>query len=244
MPEHIGQRIKRIRKKLDITQEQLATSASIKQATLSQIESGRNLPSIESLVVIAKALGVEPSDLMGEKTCPLCGFEYTYDEGLNSEAHRAQHEKAERIIAKYGFYWPYRQRQVETNRAYSVLADKKATSEQKYAAALILCQSMFSRSVMAYAYDDHPDFDKYVAMLIGNGAGAYPQIEGYIFSRLERQFGRVDGVMLGSYYTGSPVHQETMDPKLLAICNKLRFLPPEAVDVVAFICEQYTPVNK
>lgn len=239
MPEHIGQRIKRIRKKLDITQEQLATSASIKQATLSQIENGRNIPSIESLFSISKALGVEPSDLMGEKTCPLCGFEYTYDEGLNSEAHRAQHEKAERIIAKYGFYWPYRQRQVETNRAYSVLADKKATSEQKYNAAIVLCQSMFSRSVMAYAYDDHPDFDRYVAMLIGNGAVAYPQIEGYIFSRLEERFGRIDGVMSGSYYTGSPVRHDNMDPKLLNICNKLRSLPPEAIDTISYICDRF-----
>ena len=239
MPEHIGQRIKRIRKKLSITQEQLAESTHIKQGTISQIESGRNIPSIESLIHIAQALGVEPSDLMGEKTCPTCGFEYTYDEGLNSEAHRTQHEKAERIIAKYGFFWPYRQRQVETNRAYAVLNSKESTAEQKYNAAIILCQSMFSRSVMAYAYDDHPDFNTYVGMLVANGRADYPEIENYIFSRLEQQFGRIPGVMSGSYYTGAPVRQDNMDPKLMSICARLRNLPPEAIDTISFICDRF-----
>jgi len=54
----VGQKIRNIRKKIEITQEKLAEKAGISVDFLSLIERGRNAPSLESLEKIAKALGV------------------------------------------------------------------------------------------------------------------------------------------------------------------------------------------
>lgn len=59
----VGQRIKELRRKKDITQEQLAEKAGISVDFISLVERGRNAPSLESLEKIAKALGAEVKEL-------------------------------------------------------------------------------------------------------------------------------------------------------------------------------------
>ena len=52
------------RKYRGLTQKQLADAASINAVYLSQIETGKRAGSLKTLAAIAKALGVEPGDLM------------------------------------------------------------------------------------------------------------------------------------------------------------------------------------
>lgn len=56
----VGQRVRIARGKKHITQEQLAEMLGIKKAAVSHIESGKNLPSIGRLIVIAEKLDVQP----------------------------------------------------------------------------------------------------------------------------------------------------------------------------------------
>ncbi len=60
---HIGQKIKFFRKKLSLSQEQLAEMINMETKSLSRIESGHNYPMYENLVLISSALGVEPWQL-------------------------------------------------------------------------------------------------------------------------------------------------------------------------------------
>lgn len=57
-----GDRIERLRKEKNLTQEELAVKAGLHRAYFWDIESGRNV-SIKTAYKIAKALGVKLSDL-------------------------------------------------------------------------------------------------------------------------------------------------------------------------------------
>jgi DNA-binding XRE family transcriptional regulator len=61
----ISENIKRLRNKLDLTQDDLAKMADIKYTTLMKVESGTvNKPSVQTMAKIAKALGVSIEDLI------------------------------------------------------------------------------------------------------------------------------------------------------------------------------------
>ena len=52
----LGKKIKLVRVELDLTQAQLAQKIKAKQKSISRYETGASLPSIETLVKIAKVL--------------------------------------------------------------------------------------------------------------------------------------------------------------------------------------------
>ena len=61
----ISENIKRLRNKLDLTQDDLAKKADIKYTTLMKVESGTvNKPSVQTMAKIAKALGVSIEELI------------------------------------------------------------------------------------------------------------------------------------------------------------------------------------
>jgi len=60
----IGRRMRSIRKTLRLTQAQLAESAGIDASFYGQIERGANVPSLKTFLSIARALGVDPADLL------------------------------------------------------------------------------------------------------------------------------------------------------------------------------------
>lgn len=62
----IGDRIKRIRKEKNLSQHDLAVISGVAQQTISNAETGRNDPNSESLRLLADALGVSKSELLGE----------------------------------------------------------------------------------------------------------------------------------------------------------------------------------
>jgi len=62
---NLAQNIKRLRKQLKLSQEELAKKAGITYSTLIKIESGKNdNPTIKTLLKIAKALNVKIDDLL------------------------------------------------------------------------------------------------------------------------------------------------------------------------------------
>lgn len=59
----LGERVRRLREELGMTQEQLATAAGIGRITLVRIENGAQSPRYGTLVALAKALRRQPADL-------------------------------------------------------------------------------------------------------------------------------------------------------------------------------------
>ncbi len=60
----LGERIRKIRKEKDITQEELAWRAEMDFSFLNEIENGKGNPSIETIAKIAKGLGVKVQNLI------------------------------------------------------------------------------------------------------------------------------------------------------------------------------------
>jgi transcriptional regulator with XRE-family HTH domain len=61
----VADRLRTLRKAAGKTQEQLAEEAGVGPEHLSKIETARRLPSLETLISLAEALGVGPADLIG-----------------------------------------------------------------------------------------------------------------------------------------------------------------------------------
>lgn len=62
----IGQKVRRLREKAQLTQEQLAEIADLHPSYVGHIERGTKNPSLKSLTKIAEALGVPVAQLMGD----------------------------------------------------------------------------------------------------------------------------------------------------------------------------------
>lgn len=63
----IGQRVKAERIKRFWTQERLASEATLSQKALSKIENNEVDPRFSTILKIAEALGIEPSELVDEQ---------------------------------------------------------------------------------------------------------------------------------------------------------------------------------
>ena len=64
LPKILGKRIRKRRKELGFTQEDLAHRVRISRVYMGYIEQGRHAPSLEVLEKIAKALRIRLSDLL------------------------------------------------------------------------------------------------------------------------------------------------------------------------------------
>ena len=60
----LGEAIRAKRQKRHLSQERLAEKADLSTVFISRVERGKESPSVDSLVKIAKALGVRPRDLV------------------------------------------------------------------------------------------------------------------------------------------------------------------------------------
>lgn len=64
LPRQLGNRVQKLRKQSNLTQEELAEKIGVSRAYMGYIEQGRNAPSLEVLEKLARALKVKPSDLL------------------------------------------------------------------------------------------------------------------------------------------------------------------------------------
>lgn len=81
---NIGKKIAQRRKELGITQGELAEKLSLSPQAVSRWENGWNLPDIENISLIADALKISPSVLIGEDRH---SYEWELREQLYSEEH-------------------------------------------------------------------------------------------------------------------------------------------------------------
>lgn len=59
-----GLRLRKIRRSLDLSQEDLADRANIQANQISRIENGRSNPTLSTIVALSKALGIEAGELI------------------------------------------------------------------------------------------------------------------------------------------------------------------------------------
>ncbi|MDR1628773.1 MAG: helix-turn-helix domain-containing protein [Oscillospiraceae bacterium] len=62
--ELLGLRLSNIRKQQKLTQEKLAEKTNLANNYISNIENGRSIPSLETLIKLCEALEITPNDLL------------------------------------------------------------------------------------------------------------------------------------------------------------------------------------
>ena len=80
----VGQAIRKRRRELELTQDQLGRAIHLGRTSIVNIESGRQHVSIHHLIAIATALGVEPGSLLPAVAKPDAGPQ----ERLNQQERR------------------------------------------------------------------------------------------------------------------------------------------------------------
>jgi transcriptional regulator with XRE-family HTH domain len=70
MPKELGERIKQLRLARNLTLKQVGEKAKVSATHLSEIERGKTSPTVGALVRIARALGQEPAQLVGDEELP------------------------------------------------------------------------------------------------------------------------------------------------------------------------------
>jgi transcriptional regulator with XRE-family HTH domain len=60
----VGPRIRKIRRRLDMSQEALADNAGIHRTQMTAIEWGEQLPRVDTLIKLAGGLGMSPCELL------------------------------------------------------------------------------------------------------------------------------------------------------------------------------------
>ena len=120
MGKDIGEKVRKIRQKMRLSQSELARKAGIAQSTLSYIESGRKAPQFDTLSSICKGLGISVLQLLAhdepkadkklfeqEKADLEASqeqFAFTFPEGLPEDALIELLEFQKYIEYKYGPY--------------------------------------------------------------------------------------------------------------------------------------------
>lgn len=66
MPDNLGERIRRLRKKAGLTQEQLAEAVGVHENSVSRWENNELTPKTFKIKALAKALGVSEADLLND----------------------------------------------------------------------------------------------------------------------------------------------------------------------------------
>jgi transcriptional regulator with XRE-family HTH domain len=68
--EVFGRTLRRLRQERELTQERFAASANLTTGFVNSMELGYKIPSLTTILKVAHALGVTPSELLGDFTAP------------------------------------------------------------------------------------------------------------------------------------------------------------------------------
>jgi transcriptional regulator with XRE-family HTH domain len=68
--EHMGVRLRRFRKRADMSQAKLAAAAGVPLGTFRNWESGRRKPSLDNVIRLAETLGISLDELVGYEPPP------------------------------------------------------------------------------------------------------------------------------------------------------------------------------
>jgi transcriptional regulator with XRE-family HTH domain len=97
--EDFAKRLERIRTDAGLSQTALADRVGVSQSAISQMEGGERKPSFDMVRVVAKALGVKPSYLLGEEIENL-----SKEEQMHFRQYRSLPEDARDELRAYAEY--------------------------------------------------------------------------------------------------------------------------------------------
>lgn len=92
---NIGENIQNFRKKLGLSQEELAQKIPVSRQTVSQWENGQTVPSIDNLIILKEIFGVSVDEILGVECAEPEKEEGTASEPVPRERYTVRHTKQE-----------------------------------------------------------------------------------------------------------------------------------------------------
>lgn len=209
-------RIKELRESHNMQQKELASALNIPPSTLSQYETGKREPNIETVTKIAKLFDVTTDYIYGISdtvTCRECGLTYSLDNELDVETHREIHARWLKAKEKYGFCYSNiaeNERIKAENR--NIVKDFSQPLSKRYDAQIEVFKCLFSRALDASNYSDSfISFEEYIAMLL-NQPSVQKRLGKELYEKMLDKFGAKEGIPDGQtyYYQYEVPHTSTL----------------------------------
>ena len=132
---HIGLRIKELRKKKDLTQEKLAEYLNVSFQAVSKWETGASSPDLSMIVPLARLLGVSTDALFGLADTaedPRQGeLRAQYEETWKTGDTAKRYEIAQAAVAEYPGNFDYLKWLADAEGAYAIHNCERGTAEQR-----------------------------------------------------------------------------------------------------------------
>ncbi len=209
-------RIKELRESHNMQQKELASALNIPPSTLSQYETGKREPNIETVTKIAKLFDVTTDYIYGISdtvTCRECGLTYSLDNELDVETHREIHARWLKAKEKYGFCYSNlaeNERIKAENR--NIVKDFSQPLSKRYDAQIEVFKCLFSRALDASNYSDSfISFEEYISMLL-NQPSVQKRLGKELYEKMLDKFGAKEGIPDGQtyYYQYEVPHTSTL----------------------------------
>lgn len=209
-------RIKELRESHNMQQKELASALNIPPSTLSQYETGKREPNIETVTKIAKLFDVTTDYIYGISdtvTCRECGLTYSLDNELDVETHREIHARWLKAKEKYGFCYSNlaeNERIKAENR--NIVRDFSQPLSKRYDAQIEVFKCLFSRALDASNYSDSfISFEEYISMLL-NQPSVQKRLGKELYEKMLDKFGAKEGIPDGQtyYYQYEVPHTSTL----------------------------------
>ena len=209
-------RIKELRESHNMQQKELASALNIPPSTLSQYETGKREPNIETVTKIAKLFDVTTDYIYGISdtvTCRECGLTYSLDNELDVETHREIHAIWLKAKEKYGFCYSNlaeNERIKAENR--NIVKDFSQPLSKRYDAQIEVFKCLFSRALDASNYSDSfISFEEYISMLL-NQPSVQKRLGKELYEKMLDKFGAKEGIPDGQtyYYQYEVPHTSTL----------------------------------
>ena len=209
-------RIKELRESHNMQQKELASALNIPPSTLSQYETGKREPNIETVTKSAKLFDVTTDYIYGISdtvTCRECGLTYSLDNELDVETHREIHARWLKAKEKYGFCYSNlaeNERIKAENR--NIVKDFSQPLSKRYDAQIEVFKCLFSRALDASNYSDSfISFEEYISMLL-NQPSVQKRLGKELYEKMLDKFGAKEGIPDGQtyYYQYEVPHTSTL----------------------------------
>ena len=209
-------RIKELRESHNMQQKELASALNIPPSTLSQYETGKREPNIETVTKIAKLFDVTTDYIYGISdtvTCRECGLTYSLDNELDVETHREIHARWLKAKEKYGFCYSNlaeNERIKAENR--NIVKDFSQPLSKRYDAQIEVFKCLFSRALDASNYSDSfISFEEYISMLL-HQPSVQKRLGKELYEKMLDKFGAKEGIPDGQtyYYQYEVPHTSTL----------------------------------
>ncbi len=211
-PEDVAKRIKAIARERNVQVKYMLQELDFNKDTLTSL-SGGSMIKADRLAKIADYLDCSVDYLLGKTDnpgtgypiiqCKECGLLYDLQDPKQIAEHNNRHQLWKNAIRKFGFCWPYDERERKKAEARTILAQENLSTDAYIEAQMTIFSALFSRSLEDSQYSlEHVSFTDYIAMLLNQDYWKN-ELPNNVYNEFVNRYGVKIGIPSGTIYSVS-----------------------------------------